>query len=42
MKCSYFTGISEKVSPDEYEWSDIKLSKKKKEKNNWVKTYAVQ
>jgi hypothetical protein len=32
MKCSYFTGTGEKLSPDGYEWSDIELSSKKKKR----------
>jgi hypothetical protein len=35
MKCSYYTGTVDKLSPDRYERSDIKLW-------NGVRTSAVQ
>jgi hypothetical protein len=33
MKCLYFTGNGEKLSPDGYEWSDIELSSKKRQRS---------
>jgi hypothetical protein len=40
MKCSYFMGTGKKLSSDEYERSDIKLScyKKKKKSNHLCNT----
>jgi hypothetical protein len=43
MKRSYFTGTGEKPSPDGYEFSDIKLSsKKKKHTYNGVRNSTEQ
>jgi hypothetical protein len=39
MKCSYFTGTGEKLFPDGYEGSDIKLTSKK---INGLRTHAIK